>query len=813
MRHDHPIKTFHTPGLIPVLIGIMFFFLTMTSPFVPIFAQEKTPAIIDIPTVDEMLERIRFLYQMKQYSQVLTECQKLEQRNPGNKMASYYKSRAEAKLVEMGIKPDQPTPMVSQPGAPPSQGTPLATVSPFPEKTTGTPFPTSPGPMMPTQTPLPKTTSPFMAPQGTPTQTPAQEQTAEIKIPEASPVPGKTYVPAATPAPARTQAPLSKPAPPPPGDNKKSGRIKQLMFYAIIALIAVVVIIVLVLGILLYRKYVMKKQLIRLQKAYEERQASQLQEAMTPAASPELTELEPDEPIFPEAFGQVAGQEEPEPALAPDAPSPEAAPATFATEEPADIPSPSSLGALKTEVMPEGELPDIPSPTEPRIPQEERMAESAEAFSGFPPDLPTLMEAEELSSPPPPPGPEELELPMTIRQEKEKPPVPEPAPFAEQTPEEPFTFDLAKPEQEALPTPTTDAETPPAFEQTVAEMPAPEGEIEVFPAMPISQEEAAGHSPSISIEEALGMDFSLEKTPEVEKTRVIEQSPVVPEKDVNATTMDLNMFLFDSDSEDKAETILDVPGRLERRAAAMTGEPAPDEQEQETPAKSDVFESFLFDESALAETKIKTPETPREKTPVSPPVKSSMSLQEESREPMISTTPRMERLSPFEKQELKDHGIILPSKPPIDKKDDEPEEKDISQLAFEEIIRSEKELKSALDEKTIAEHLMTQPLQIEEGEAVPAVEEESLMVSPDSFQGQDTGFKVKEEQARRKVQDRNEILFNDQFRRGKEAFEKRDWKKAVHYLTVASAVRPDNKELKDMLAIARQEKRKSELNQ
>ncbi|OQB23088.1 MAG: hypothetical protein BWY12_00264 [candidate division BRC1 bacterium ADurb.Bin183] len=63
---------------------------------------------------------------------------------------------------------------------------------------------------------------------------------------------------------------------------------------------------------------------------------------------------------------------------------------------------------------------------------------------------------------------------------------------------------------------------------------------------------------------------------------------------------------------------------------------------------------------------------------------------------------------------------------------------------------------------------------------------------------------------RKKIEERNEALFANQLKKGTEAFEKGDWKKAVHYLSVAAAIRPDAEDLKNMLATARQNKRASE---
>lgn len=58
-----------------------------------------------------------------------------------------------------------------------------------------------------------------------------------------------------------------------------------------------------------------------------------------------------------------------------------------------------------------------------------------------------------------------------------------------------------------------------------------------------------------------------------------------------------------------------------------------------------------------------------------------------------------------------------------------------------------------------------------------------------------------------KTKDRNELLFNEQFKKGIASFNKKDWKKAVHYLTIAAAIKPNDTELKDKLRIARENRK------
>ncbi len=62
-----------------------------------------------------------------------------------------------------------------------------------------------------------------------------------------------------------------------------------------------------------------------------------------------------------------------------------------------------------------------------------------------------------------------------------------------------------------------------------------------------------------------------------------------------------------------------------------------------------------------------------------------------------------------------------------------------------------------------------------------------------------------------KLEQRQESLFQDQLRRGSEALEKGEWKKAIHYLTIALALKPDNKETKEKLQAARDGLKKSQI--
>ncbi|MBX7244289.1 MAG: hypothetical protein K1X53_02250 [Candidatus Sumerlaeaceae bacterium] len=55
--------------------------------------------------------------------------------------------------------------------------------------------------------------------------------------------------------------------------------------------------------------------------------------------------------------------------------------------------------------------------------------------------------------------------------------------------------------------------------------------------------------------------------------------------------------------------------------------------------------------------------------------------------------------------------------------------------------------------------------------------------------------------------DRSEKMFREQYDRGIEAFNQKNWKQAVHYLSVAAAIQSDNEEVREKLRIARENKR------
>lgn len=60
------------------------------------------------------------------------------------------------------------------------------------------------------------------------------------------------------------------------------------------------------------------------------------------------------------------------------------------------------------------------------------------------------------------------------------------------------------------------------------------------------------------------------------------------------------------------------------------------------------------------------------------------------------------------------------------------------------------------------------------------------------------------------LDERTERMFSDQMKKAHQAMESKDWRQAVHVLSIASALQPDNEEAKQMLRDARAEKRKAE---
>ncbi len=60
------------------------------------------------------------------------------------------------------------------------------------------------------------------------------------------------------------------------------------------------------------------------------------------------------------------------------------------------------------------------------------------------------------------------------------------------------------------------------------------------------------------------------------------------------------------------------------------------------------------------------------------------------------------------------------------------------------------------------------------------------------------------------MEERSEALFRDQYKKARDAFAQKDWQKAIHYFSVAVALRPNDKHVKENLRIARENRKKKE---
>ncbi|MGI8908899.1 MAG: hypothetical protein ACR2IE_20695 [Candidatus Sumerlaeaceae bacterium] len=60
------------------------------------------------------------------------------------------------------------------------------------------------------------------------------------------------------------------------------------------------------------------------------------------------------------------------------------------------------------------------------------------------------------------------------------------------------------------------------------------------------------------------------------------------------------------------------------------------------------------------------------------------------------------------------------------------------------------------------------------------------------------------------LDERSEKMFREQYDRAQKAMNDRNWRQAVHYLSIAAAIHPDNEQVRDQLKEARAEKRKQE---
>ncbi len=87
-------------------------------------------------------------------------------------------------------------------------------------------------------------------------------------------------------------------------------------------------------------------------------------------------------------------------------------------------------------------------------------------------------------------------------------------------------------------------------------------------------------------------------------------------------------------------------------------------------------------------------------------------------------------------------------------------------------------------------------------------DDKTLRIEPPALQKQMPKEDIRIPLPTDKTADRNELLFNEQFKKGMTAFNKKDWKRAVHYLTIAAAIKPNDPDLKDKLNTARENRKK-----
>mgnify|MGYP006283403065 CR=1 FL=1 len=669
--------------------------------------------------VDRTIEQIRLYYGLGQYAQVIRQCRKLEEIDPGNKMAKYWRSRAEAKLEEKGMLEEVLQQTITP--EPPRQAAPELTrkaafppETSSPDQTPAEPLPTLPGLAPPTETLEPEQDT------GVPEPTRPSEETA-TETPDQAPVQAET-------TPSETAPPST------PSSSEESSPINMLIYIAGGA-VGVLVLAVVVVLILLLRKKSPSTKPAQTEPSPEDMQmqAEPEDQDMTfemPEEEPEVPEEEAEAPDSPSPGAPAFAEEEPEPAEAPEEPkAPEQAEAPEAPEAPdfqeeaeaPEIPElPPMGGEEEEEKKKEGsELPDIPSPSQFPTPEEPGEAGDA-AAERLPPDLPTF----------------EQETP---KQEEEVPEVEDvnDLMFAIDEPEEPNK----EPEEEGsavddllsfngdeedlgLEEPVSEEEQFPISEESAEEEPVlPEAEarpdeIEMAPpdtGVDIGEEEkpAAG----ISIEEALGAgeDSGEEKVSEEEPEAEEEKA----KSGQSGTEVDVNEFLFDSTAEDQAET------RMASPADAGT------EEEKE---HNESFNKMMFDGESSQET-------------------IAAGIEPESEDQEIPAGDE-------------DETMIAQPQKKVEPPEEEEEEKPVE----------------AEGETDVRQFSV---------DSLSSVGDEQKESSP----------------GKKKIEERNEALFSDQYKKGKEAFDNENWKKAVHYLTVASALKPDVKEIKDMLSRARREKR------
>ncbi|MCX6999510.1 MAG: hypothetical protein NT106_04330 [Candidatus Sumerlaeota bacterium] len=786
--------------LLFILTGMMGFFNF-------VYSQEAQPSstpanLVTTTAVDAAMEKIRMFYGLGQYDKVVIECRKLEKITPGNKMVNYYRTRAESKLAEKGLleglkMPPEPTPTpkaaqtTAAPPAPPSGATPvvinpigatpaaaipagtapagtLSVLNPFgvPPATTATPAagtPAATSPAGPNPFEAPPVTAPLGIAKPSPTPTPKPATGVEKKA-EGSPVgePSRAEAPAAaTPVP-------SAPA------VSKSFLSENLNLIVAVAVAAVALIMVVFLIMRIIKKMGARAGVTAEEPTGEvdagipERAKTRM--SFTTPLPDEFQQGVPDFPEPPPEVGEIPGIPTPSPAgdlTVPRVTKPRMD-ADFPTPFP-DVPDvPDIESPVTSKPTPQGSLdifniPDIPGPTQmPPTAKPSPVKPRAQAGApGTPPDLPSLDFTGDFG---PTPDVVEPELPLlpSLRRESS---IPEPEPpSAIETPipeTDVISFDFP-PALEPLPSPQAVAQTPefpeePQFEKPLTpDIPSPPIEFDnmdvmsapTMSAAPPMTEGKPQAPPSISIEEALGFDFTTDEKPQE------KEAPIAgPLEAMSSTSMDLETFLFSAASEEQSETVVATEQPHETRTEA----PSSSQPMMES------FDSLMFAGETGQETQLVSSEETRNKPPEMSPAASS------PEERIVPTTlPTSPRISPeFPKS--------APAAP----------------------VRAEESQRTTGAEATPSERVF-QELSLESLGQVVAEGERA----PKKGQGVPP--------SRQKIEERNEVLFADQFKKGREAFEKKDWKKAVHYLSVASAIKPEVEELEEMLSVARQRKRAAE---
>jgi len=757
--------------LLFILTGMMGFFNF-------VYSQEGQPAstpasLVTTTAVDAAMEKIRMFYGLGQYDKVVIECRKLEKITPGNKMVNYYRTRAESKLAEKGLleglkMPPEPTttPKAVQttaaPPAPPSGATPVVINPSGATPAAGTPAATSPAGPNPFE--APPVTAPLGIAKPSPTPTPKPATGVEKKT-EGSPV-GE---------PSRAEAPAAAPVPSAPAASK-SFLSENLNLIVAIAVAAVALIMVALLIMRIIKKKGGRAGVTAEEPAGEvdagipERAKSRMSFA-TPLPD-EFQQGVPDFPVPPPEVGEIPGIPSPSPAgdlTVPRVTKPRMD-ADFPTPFP-DIPDvPDIESPVTSKPTPQGSLdifniPDIPGPTKMSpAPKPSPVKPRVQAGApGTPPDLPSLDFTGDFG---PTPDVVEPELPLlpSLRRESS---IPEPEPpSAIETPipeTDVISFDFP-PALGPLPSPQAVAQTPefpeePQLEKLLTpDIPSPPIEFEsmdaIFaptmsaaPPMPEGKPQAP---PSISIEEALGFDFTTDEKPQEQE----KEAPIAgPLEAMSSTSMDLETFLFSAASEEQSETVVATEHPHETRTEAPSS----------SQSMMESFDSLMFAGETGQETQLASSEETRKKPPEMP---LAASIPEERIVP--TTPPTLPRISPEFPKSAPAAPVRAKESQRTTGAEATPSERGFQELSLESLGQVVAEGETA--------H--------KKGQGVPP--------------------------SRQKIEERNEVLFADQFKKGREAFEKKDWKKAVHYLSVASAIKPEVEELEEMLSVARQRKRAAE---